>query len=171
MLPNHLWIIFFLADTSKVCQLPSGKVILNNIFWLIQLLHCAQESLLMQSAVWGEPDSVMGPTLTSQLPVSEQYLSKSETDCPVETIIIEKSILLPVCLCLCPWSDSSENSSSIGSVWSPRRKKQLQVLSYFFWFLPNLFGSQWLWGFKGCRVLPWVITSPHISYRKVTPHF
>ena len=64
-------------------------------------------------------------------PVSQQYLSKSEPDHPVETIF-EKSNLLPMCLCLCPRTDSSENSKSVGLVLKFRRKKPLQLLSYIF---------------------------------------
>lgn len=79
-------------------------------------------------AEWEEPDSVTGHT-DSPTPVSGQYLSKSEPASPVETII-EESALLPMCLCLCPWNDSYENSSSTGLVLSLRKKKQLQLLSY-----------------------------------------
>ena len=94
-------------------------------------------------------------------PVSQQYLSKSEPGHPGQTII-EKSTLLPMCLCLCPQTDSSENSRSVGLVLKSQKEKAARATVLHFFFLPNLYGVQWLWDFKCWRGLLWVIIS-HIS--------
>ena len=89
--------------------------------------HSAQ--LLMQNEEWQEPDSVTGQTDSPAFQCHNNICPNLNH--PVETII-EKSTLLPMYLCLCSRTDSSENSKSVGLVLKFRRKKPLQLLSYIF---------------------------------------